>query len=207
MRKKNYLRSLLAILVILLGSQTFLSCGDDDGGGTQETKETQNYWLTGTVRSRIDSAGFVSMNVLTFNSDYTVMRYTLYATGSVSTMKSELNNDGTRHYDGTWTLMEGHPEWSYFNGTINMEGGNSVIKMNIVNPDTLRYTVNADNGEVHFYNTNDSSIWLEPLYLNLDPSKNSWSELRNYSGWLMYIMWNPNEPENNSRFDSENNNN
>ena len=219
--RKNILLSILSIVLAILGCIGFVSCGKDDDGANNNTNDEKKYWITGLVRGYIEDRhdntdsysnpqgqdfNYRFMKVLDFKKDYIALEYELYSTESVEYLKRVRQADGKLMYDGKWTVMEEHPEWSYFNGTLHLfldgltdEDG---INAGIVSPKQVAYSIDFEENRVNLYE--EGVDWREPYYLNSNPSKTSWSELRNSSGYLMYIIWNPNDPLDNSKFDKSN---
>ena len=231
MRKSHLLLGLLTATLALFGTMSLSSCGSDDEDGDPES---QKYWLTGTVRSKIDTLNatfeglgfsYPMMRVIEFHKDYTASAYELYKTDLISLLEKAYEGDKPK-FDGTWTKLEGHPEWSYFNGTlihfamalstlVGGEGsGSSIVDAGYdyvmseeINPKQLKYTVNFENGCVKLIDpTDDKDGWYNTtdyntLYMNLNASKSAWTELRNVSGKLMFIIWDPNVTLDNSAFD------
>jgi len=228
--KKNFLWSLLAMTMLTLGCGGVTSCGGDDDDVTeQENTSKQAPWISGLVRGyywkglggagftlygniglgELGSATFVegsSLSVLDFRQDGTVLEYDLQETNTASKIKEIIQkNQGSIEpiYAGTWTLFEGHPEWSYFQGKITKRNGE--VEREVVNPKKYTYTLNPDDLSVTATDSDGKAWSWGTLFINFNPSKTAWSELRNSQGALMFFIWNPDVPLDNSKFNNSNN--
>ena len=216
--KRNYLWSMLAMMLVMLGGISLTACGDDDDEedvSGKETTEDKGWWLLGMARSRVNDYSsntgpnkngedfkYRTMSVIDFHKDFTASFYQLYSTESVYYFKRQLISNGELKYDGTWSVLEGHPEWSYFNGTLYIDmpiigADNDVLSFPNVNP--LPLTYKYDGEKVVLYD-NKGEIFQETYYVNINPSKTYWDGLRNETGWLAYILWDTNVPLDNSKF-------
>ena len=225
MRKSHLLLGLLTVMLALLGTATLSSCGDDDENGESENAKGKTPWISGLVRgffleyfsgiesfTLYSSAGLLdfssgimgmeggSMLVADFRKDGTVLYYNLKET-KVADWVKKLMQDNQGHiepvYEGSWTQFEGHPEWSYFNGrTINRQGE---LQYEYVTPKKYNYSLDLENNRITV--TDDEGKEWGTLYANFNPSKTSWSELRNESGKLMFVIWDESKPLDNSMFE------
>lgn len=216
---KKFLFYLMSTLMVAVFSLGLTSCSkDEDDNVSQTTDEEKKYWITGLVRGPVDeyhsnthdnSQGqnytYRTMSIIEFRKDFTALQYELFSTESVEFLKRTYTSDGKWEYDGTWTVMEGHPEWSYFNGTRRTDlFPGSCFEFEQINPEQYTYTLDLDENLVYLYKKGRD--WPDTYYLNLNPSKTSWSELWDGSRmYLKYIIWNPNDPLDNNKFDKSNN--
>ena len=208
MMKKNIFWNLLAIMMVGLLSVSFVSCGDDDDD--QEPQKEFKPWISGLVRGLLleyDVPVYIgrehtghwetytdkSMVVLDFRQDGTVSEYDLTGTETVNYLKEHDDR-----YDGTWTLFEGHPEWSYFQGKVTDGKGN--VEYERVNPKKYTYSLNTEKLSVTAKDENGKEWSWGTLYINFNPSKTVWNELRNSEGKLMFYIWDANDPLDNSKF-------
>lgn len=222
--KKKYYYGFLLLFMMVLGTLSMASCGDDnddENGG----KEEQAPWIEGTVRGYLFDWGLTftlyhsiglgdlgsaigfqlkQMPVAEFFKDNSVLYYELQDTENVTKI-SEFMQKNQGHvdpvYEGSWTVWEKHPEWSYFNGTINYKSGTVYERQS---PKKFTYTVNMEDNSLTVKDA-DGKLWeWGILYINFNPSKTVWSELRNAEGELIFHIWNTAEPLDNSKFDKTN---
>ena len=199
--------SMLMVVMLIVGTMaTFSSCSKDDK--EEETKTEEKLWLKGTARSHVEySIGelrWKRMRILEFNSDGTAMFYELYDTESVPFLKQETMPDGILAWQGTWTTLEGNPEWSYFNGTHHLWLSADINSdAEVVNPRPLTYTIDYEKQSVTIQKTTEDNSWYNwqgPFYLNTTPSKTFWSELRDEYGNLIFVSWDKSQPLDDSIF-------
>lgn len=225
MKKRLHLWCAFTIVMTAF-SFSLVSCGGDDASG--ENTEKGKVWITGTVRGFLwdlgigfklrDNAGLLygesavggfslkEMVIVVFRKDFTALYYALQDTEDVAAIRDFCLENGpsskiSPFYEGTWTQLAEYPEWSYYNGKIIYDfGEGEVYEYN--NPKKLTYSVNTADNSITILDE-DGKLWeWGILYINMNDSKTSWSELRNADGELRFHIWNTKEPLDNSRFTS-----
>lgn len=219
--KKKFYYGFLLLFMMLSGTLSMASCGDDNDEENGE-KEKQMPWIEGTVRGFLFDWGrtftvyaniglgnlgsavgcqLKEMTVAEFFKDNTVLYYELEDTENATKISELMQRNQGRvspAYEGSWTVWDKHPEWSYFNGKIIYEGGTEYVRRS---PKKFTYTVNLEDNSLTVKDA-DGKLWeLGILYINFNPSKTVWSELRNAEGTLRLHIWNTAEPLDNSKFD------
>lgn len=221
-------------MLVMFGSVGLSSCGGDGEGEVNNGEgEVNNVTITGnnlsgTIRSRIkdkntlingQSFSYKTVTRIDFYNDGVSAAYRLFNTESVEFLKREVASDGKLVYDGTWTVMEGHPEWSYFKGTnhipdlniplengeiMNIPGADIVINT----PGLLKYTLNLDSNSLSLEESSSKSYngWTylelsdQTLYIDWNSSKTFCSGLKDEYGQLRWVHWTVGLPMDNSMF-------
>lgn len=215
MKKSLFSQGMLTTILVMLGSVSLLSCGNDDEEDVNPVidnpiNEENGFW--GTVRSswiheyndQVDGQTFTykTMTKIDFYNVGIAAAYKLYSTESVSFLKQVVGSDGKLIYDGTWTILKEHPEWSYFKGTYHVpdldlslsqfeqaetipagdivDGGVLHIPggdIEINTPGLLKYTLNLENNCLSLEEPEDNSYngwkYLDPADQTLSVNFNS----------------------------------